>query len=749
MKKLLLTYCLVFAISHLFSQDSLFKKSNWKEYFSFHCNKNLALASDRIYSINENAIFYLNFSDNSLGKISKMNGLSDVSISASACNRNDDVLLIGYKNGNIDIVKNGSVTNVPDFKNKLISNDKSIIDIDFLNNKAFISSKFGILVLNYMDHQIEDTYILFEGGQNLTINRLYVDSLSSTLYVATEKGIFSAKYGEKNLADYNNWSKITSFGNGNYSDVCKFAGSIIATKHSQNTDSVYVFNGQTVKPFVKTYQGFMRMRISENRLLFVCKRLIDVYDNQYLLKKRIDSSFTDIVEINDAVIDNTNILWFNDYERGLFKSTSPKPIVAQSPGSDVISSINDVNHLLVVTHGVFWRYYTSKISFQLSDNIWQFYKDWSAVDPVCLGYEKNVYMHLFAGTWATGLVEYDDWWHIINRYNTKNSILGSDYISDVKMDNNGNLIIYNALSNSKPFTVITKNNEWYSWTYPEFTLCTGVRPLYIDSHNRKWVLTDFGVLVFDDKSTPLDHSDDEIGYLPIIDNEENNFSQFDFSMAIDKNNILWVGTQFGIAYYPNADNLFNDSKPRLSRNKITVNGVVDYMLSTETINCIAVDAANRKWVGTNNGLFLISSDGEKVLAHYTKENSPLPSNNISALSVFDQESRLYIGTLNGLMSLDLGISVARKDFSEVKISPNPVPHTFTENIKIDGLVENTIIKIIDVNGELVYETKSEGGTAFWDGKNLSGNRVATGVYVVMLQTEDQSQNHISKIIFIN
>ena len=730
------------------ASDTTSTASNWKEYYSFHTNFQIASVGDRIYSANSNAIFYLEKSDMSLHHLSKNNGLSDVGITSIAADPTGTYLIVGYANGNIDIIKNKQITNIIDLKSKLMSCNKTINHIVFLSNKAFLATSFGIIVLDYEKAQLEDTYILSPTSDYVSVNKLYSDTTTKNIYAATNKGVFVAKYGQSNLADYNNWTKITAFGSDACNAICYFENSLFVNKIAQGIDSFYVYKNGVKELFKKQYASLRYIHTFGDKIILIGTSIIDIYDTKMLLKQEIDSNNVTYPEFHDAFIDSDGSVWYNEKIQGLLHSTDNKPLFPQSPVSDYISSIRKSNELLLLTHGGEWMYFESKISFfNIPNNSWCYTIDWVSRDPMnTVSYPNDKY-HFFVGTWQYGIIEFDDWWHPIKRISLSNSNIGGNDINDLKLDSANNLFVYTARSEF-PFSVYT-NGVWYKWNYSDFTKVYDQSDLYIDNNNWKWVVALDGIFVFNDKGTLSDPQDDDTKFIPLIDNSGEAISETANCMAIDLKNVLWVGTISGLAYYPNPNTIFSDSKPRLSRNKVTVNGVVDYLLASENITSIVVDAANRKWVGTYNGLFLISSNGMEVLQHFTVDNSPLPTNVISCLTLLSDKSELFIGTYKGMISYNIGVKEAKTDFSEISIYPNPVKHDFTGLVKFDGLMENTTIKLIDINGNLVYETVSEGGTAFWDGKNLIGERVASGVYIVILVNSDQSKKKISKIVFIH
>ena len=756
MKKYLLFFLLLSSNILSFAQNTSSKSTNWSEYYSFHGNSEIAIATDRIYSANPNAIFYLQKSDNTIHHLSKNNGLSDVGITAIASDPTGNYLIVGYDNGNIDIINNNQTTNIVDLKSKLLSSKKTINNITFLSKKAFLATSFGVVVLDYEKAQLEDTYILSSIGESIRVNKLFADTVTNNLYAATVKGVFYATFGQSNLADFKNWTKIAAFENTNCNALSYFDGTLYINAEYYNpvkeisTDSLYIFKNGKKNLFKKQYIGLHNIHVCNDKLLIISRFEINIYDKSLLLKLIIDSSVISPPILSDASLSKDNILWYIDAEKGLYNSTDNKPLCPGSPYSDAISSIRSLNDFILISHGIPWKYKISGLSYyNPSTYQWLYTIDWGGGIPINSANNSNELYHFYVGTMDTGIIEYNGIGIPTKTFNTTNSNINGNFISDIAIDSANNLFVYSARNVEYPFSAYTKQGKWFKWNYSDFTRISDQSTLLIDKNNWKWVVANDGIFVFNDKNTLDNIKDDDTKFISLIDNTGESFSSSALSMAIDMNNVLWVGTQSGLAYYSNSNQIFGDSKPVLSRNKVTVNGVVDYLLASENITSIAIDAANRKWIGTNSGLFLVSSNGTEVLQHFTIDNSPLPSNAISCLKVIPDRSELIIGTFSGLVSYNIGIKEAKNDFSEISIFPNPVKHDFTGLVKFEGLMENTTIKLLDINGNLVYETVSEGGTAFWDGKNIIGQRVASGVYIVILVNNDQTQKKISKIIFIH
>ena len=173
-----------------------------------------------------------------------------------------------------------------------------------------------------------------------------------------------------------------------------------------------------------------------------------------------------------------------------------------------------------------------------------------------------------------------------------------------------------------------------------------------------------------------------------------------------------------------------------------------YLFQDEEVHTIAVDGANRKWVGTKNGVWLISAEGDKIIYRFTVDNSPLLSNDVKRIAIDPQNGEVFIATANGICSFRSTATEGGETNSNVLVFPNPVPPNYNGTIAIKGLVDNALVKITELNGRLVYQTRALGGQAIWDGKNYKGEKIDSGVYLVIVRNNTGLEKIVTKIVLV-
>lgn len=263
------------------------------------------------------------------------------------------------------------------------------------------------------------------------------------------------------------------------------------------------------------------------------------------------------------------------------------------------------------------------------------------------------------------------------------------------------------------------------------------------------------ILAYDNRGTLNNFNDDRYVLIEkMVDQDGKEFTpQFINCFVEDNNGKVWVGTITGIVEINPKSTIGQTTEVhrlKVPRNDGT--NLADYLLGTDNINDIAVDGANRKWIATSvSGLFVVSPEGNEIIANFTQENSPLTTNYINALYVDQSTGIVYIGTDHGLFSYASDVTPPKENYDDILVYPNPVKPEFRGRVTISGLMDNSLVKIADSAGSVIYQGRSEGGKFFWNCCNSAGARVKSGVYYVMASqnASGAASAAVAKIMVVN
>ncbi|OIP83055.1 MAG: hypothetical protein AUK44_06135 [Porphyromonadaceae bacterium CG2_30_38_12] len=376
--------------------------------------------------------------------------------------------------------------------------------------------------------------------------------------------------------------------------------------------------------------------------------------------------------------------------------------------------------------------------------------------------------HFFVTSFGTGLYEFRNYkfikWHtplnstLEPHYLVPNNPYRYTRLDGAVFDKNDNLFLTNS-SVDKKIKILLKNGTWTSLKYEGLTnYDLGKILINNQNQNQKWVTAPhYGALgVFDDNGTLDIQTDDKFINFETFADADNEGSKISYKkgscIAQDKNGIIWLGTDTGPLLFYNTSKVFDAgytcSRVKIPRNNGT--GLADYLLQSEHVKAIAIDGANRKWIGTEtSGAYLLSENGQETIEHFTASNSPLLSNDVLSIEINPKTGEVFFGTGNGIVSYQSDAAESTGMYENVHAYPNPVRENFNGIITITGLVANTNVKITDLNGNLICQTVSNGAIATWNGKDTNGNKVRTGIYLAICANEDGTQSTITKIMVIN
>ena len=706
----------------------------WKDYQSYTSASYIAEAENKIYCVTNGGLFYVNKQDNTINRMSKVTGLSDVGVKQVAYSIELEITVITYENCNIDLIKNNQIINISDIKRKELIGNKFINNIIIKEKIAYLSCTFGLVLLDLENEEIKDTYKIGQNGNFEGINSCAFDS--AYIYVASENGVYYADKNSTSLFDFNSWILDTSRAD-NYQNIF-----IIA-------DSIWVGDNNSF--------------YNNNSLILSINDTIIKYNNLLLNPDTIVHNQFD--DINFIYKDSEGNLWVADENNGLLKFTNfqyQESFIPEGPVRNDIYSLEFLENKLYQCYGGHAENFWENWSINNGVSIKTKYDEWVNYDRYELGNAKDI-MEVAV---RNGTEYYASWYHgiaemksgeLITKHNIENTngvldtASNKTRISDLKFDNEGNLWGLNSEVNH-PLFVKTKTNQWFSFSMNQNQVNLFFDDLIIDQYNQKWgvIGRSGGLFVYDDNNTISDPSDDQYKTLNNTTGQGNLPSMRVYSIAEDLDGEIWVGTDKGIGVFYNPSAIFSGNNFDAQQILITEGEYGQYLLSEEKVKCITVDGANRKWIGTEkSGVFLISDDGMEEILHFTTYNSPLFSDNIYDITINPSSGEVFIGTEKGLISYRSDATNGATTQSTTKVFPNPVRETYNGIIAISGLVKDANVKIADIDGNLVFEGFAKGGQASWNGKNKSGNRISTGVYLVFSTDINGLEKIVSKILFIH
>ncbi|MEY4278815.1 MAG: hypothetical protein RL377_819, partial [Bacteroidota bacterium] len=286
------------------------------------------------------------------------------------------------------------------------------------------------------------------------------------------------------------------------------------------------------------------------------------------------------------------------------------------------------------------------------------------------------------------------------------------------------------------------NKVWSSIPIPNQFVANGLRNFISTKQGQAWIIApnQQGIYIYQSNEVYTTSTWKQLG---MQSNNGNLNSMNVLSAAEDKTGAIWVGTDNGIAIFNCGDISTEPCNAYLPI--VRNNGFNGYLFQNEIVHCIAIDGANRKWIGSNKGAWLLSEDGMNIIAHFTKDNSPLPYDTITQILIDPNTGEVFIKSAEQLISYRGTATAGVNKQGAIQIYPNPVSSSFVGNIAFRGLVENAIVKITDLTGKLVYQTIALGGQAIWNGRTYEGNKVATGIYLVFVRDTNGSEQAVGKI----
>jgi hypothetical protein len=736
----------------------------WRTHLPYKYCTLAEATNEQVFCSTTGGLFYYKLDDNSVVKISKIDGLSDNGVAAMRWNGELEILIMAYENSNLDLIRDKVIVNIPDIMKKQIPGDKSIYDIYYREQEAYLSTGFGIVVLNLEKDEISETYYIGDNGEALKVNQ--VSSDETYLYAATDEGIRRGLISDPFLVDFNAWELVTDIPNANgaFSGIAFFAESLYASYEdpSGNQDVIYYNSGNGWNTFPYFTGKVCRELLNQgNYLSLVDEWGAHLINGDGLVMKQLQSS-----EPMSVSLDDEGSIWLADRGGGLVTNHGGEQwaIIPNGPNSTSVYDMEASGNVLHAVQGGVngsWNNLFKQATLEtFKDEQWtaQTYSD--ARDLLSLAIDPADPNHVFAGSWGYGLLEFKE--EEVIRYTETNSslqtiIAGGDFIriGGITLDPEANLWMTNT-GVSEPISVRKADGDWKSFRADNLiTDYSALGDILVTQSGHIWAIVPRGngLFAMDVNYTIDETSDDDYRKVSVVDKFGKVITNDVRSFAEDRNGNLWLGTNQGIYVMYSPYRLFTEGSVYAQEILIPRNdgsGLADPLLGTQVVTAIEVDGANRKWLGTSSGgVYLVSEDGVEEIEQFNETNSPLLSNNIVDICVDGSSGEVFFGTDKGIISYRGEALQGSTNYSNVVVYPNPVRETYDGPVAIKGLVENTTVKIVDVSGNLVFETESLGGQALWDGSNFRGDRVATGVYLIYLSSADGTLSHVSKLLFIH
>lgn len=777
MKKFFLLYILFFSL--LFSAQTDYSDS-WEDFYSYNNVKDFVKVDATIYALADNAVFTYNISTKEISKFSSVQGLSGETTSSIHYNSSYQRLFIGYENGLLEVIDNdGSITISSDIVNFNQSGEKSINHMKEFDDKLYLSTPFGVVVYDIKKLEFGDTFFIGNNSSSLAVNQIEV--YNGLIYAATDTGVFTADITSDLLIDFNNWNE--QFSGRNFSQISLFDNQLYVAEGTR----LYRLNGGALIEVRNFFQNILAIKPSPSHLSVTLKTSAEVLDSSmnsvFRFAKTTEFDFT----LNNSYFEN-DIVFLASKEFGILNSNSSQvasftEIHPEGPVFNDVFSITAQDNSLWVVYGGYSGTNSpnlNKYGFsQFNGENWintPYDPSLPVTDLTHVSIDSNSENRVYIGSFGStsqlnslstgGLAVVEDN-KITNFYNNLNSPLDdidtreayvSIRVAGTAFDNQGNLWVTNVgvLSELKK---LSQSGQWTSYNLSSLTtnkIAIGLNEIIADRNGIKWIGTrSNGVYAFSENGNRMKAlvATTNLGNLPDLNVR---------SVAVDNNNRVWLGTKSGLVVYSNASGVFDDNTP--NANPVVINGNEDgfgeRLLGDQTVNSIVIDGAENKWFGTDNGgVIYTNPDGQKTLANFSMQNSPLPSNQIIKIAVDNSSGKVYFATNKGIVAYNSNVAPFGEVLSDVYAYPNPALKNH-ETVTIDGrngthLPKGTNVKILDVAGNLVYESnvvegqELQGGKVVWGKKNLAGNKVASGIYIVLLSNEDASETAVTKIAIVN
>jgi len=750
MKKVFFVWLIWMAALQLQAQVPV---GQWRVHLPYAFGTSVEITPQDVYCGTKQGLFTVSREDFEVRTLSRINGMTDQDITYLRYSEAYETLIITYESGNIDLLRNGRFTKIDAIVRANLPGNKRINHVYLKGRFAYLSCAFGIVELDLQRSEIRNTFIIGPEGSRLPVNALTDDGIN--FYAATDSGMFVAALNTPNLSNYAFWQPEATFRGVKLTHIGYFDSAVVTF---QGDELLRFRNGTWFGQVLDA--GFPNTSLTvRNKELLVTNvfRVNQVFADESFVGT---SSNTRIQQPRLAVKAGI-FTWMADNGGGLFRffEGAGDQLLPNGPMTEKAVHISADRAGVLVSAGGFNSVLVNRFS---QDGAFQFEQErWTVLNRSSISANNKFFDVIQAKydpfnpglkyllPWGGGLVAVRDT-SIEAVYTPVNSSLeyisgsvnpitgiGDTRVGGIDFDAQGNVWMSNYGA-SRPISVLRRDGSWENFSLGPFN---EVIDMVVDNSGNKWVRSrSGGVVVLDrDNSRFVNPNTAEgSGSLP---------SPIVNCIAKDKGGAIWIGTAEGPVVFFNPNTVFRD-RYDAQQIKIQQEQFVGFLLGKEVVTSIAIDGADRKWFGTANGVWLFSADGTTQIHHFTTENSPILSDIITSIAIHPETGEVFIGTDRGVISYRGTATEGVETHTNVKVFPNPVRPEYDGLVSVSGLVTNNWVKITDITGNLVYQTRADGGQISWNGRDLKGQRVATGIYLVFSTSDFGEETVAAKVVFV-
>lgn len=775
-KNFTLITAILFCSCSLFAQDGV-SIGHWRTHLPYQKVIDVEVFGKKVFAATDYELFYYDTEDNSINILNRVNGLSDIGVSKIRYNQSQRKLFVAYSNCNVDLIDNNlNIKNMSDIKDKSILGNKTINNVFFDGDLAYVACGFGIVVFDLKREEVKDTYYI--GNQGDAVNVTDIAFYNGRIYASTDDGVYYASLDAPNLANYSAWhfDNTLIHPHLDYTELEVFNDKLYLNYDGGfNMDTLFVLDGNTWGYNNKEDVSQKRQLRAVGDLLVMTNRYnVSVYDKNMNRVLLIYNPAGSSIEPLAATVDDAMNYWIGDTKRGMlmtydgWNTTNVLPNGTASKNVFELKSGGGQVWLATGGHAANWGKVYMKDGVARYDGMWTIINRSTNPDLepysdfVCTATNPSDPSVTYVGTWGGGVLKLKDD-ELVEVYNPENSTLqpwsqdpNLTNISGLGFDSKGNLWAANTGSPSL-LSAMEPNGTWHSYNLGGGLSSIDIGVMLIDRNDYKWIIRRSGaenkIIVFNDNGTLDNPADDQVVTLNNAASAGNLPGAVN-CLAVDGNGYVWVGTDNGPCYFSDTRKLFTSSSyaatcPLVERNDGT--GQADPLFANSSVLSMAVDGGNNIWFALESGVYLLknpTSSRPTQLHFFNTSNSPLLENSVTTMAISD-DGEVFFGTSSGVISYRGEVTPPDPTPSNVIAYPNPVRPDYSGYVGIKGLADNSVVRITTTDGAFVTELMSDGGQAVWDCTTIDGRKVSPGVYLIYASTKDGDARLATKILIMN